>query len=343
MDHQFVFPSSGLLPAADKLTCPQCGRDAVQIFHCPDRKHDTCPFVRRWSGRKGSVWSLLAVVGFLGLWAAAMFRTSWMLWVVPTVGLLAWLATTDLQLYKPKSGIMLERTSVFGLAVRIRVLTKRQMVSLPFTPGSLPPYPLSVVALGGLSSRVGEEEYRATCVFRAALVELLARDLIALQPVTICIPGRNGTARSKNIDCYVIGKSSGLAAPKLGWLETAILQAVARGAMTQTGRDGWLDGPRVYEVVRAYFENDRSSPSRELLQGVENNAAALGLCRVEPARFLGIGRKVTWAGPQFEAMQADHKVLEDLEAEFMHTDPELWSGLFSEISKGIKSRIDSGD
>ena len=140
MDHQFAFPTSGLLPATEKLTCLQCGRDAYQIFHCPDRKRDACTFVRRWGGRKGSIWGVLFLVGFLGLWAAAMFQTPWMLWVVP-VGLLAWLTTIDLQLYKPNSGTMLERTSVFGMAVRIRVMTKQQMVFLPFKLGPLPRYP----------------------------------------------------------------------------------------------------------------------------------------------------------------------------------------------------------
>jgi hypothetical protein len=269
-----------------------------------------------------------------------MFQTPWMLWVVP-VGLLAWLTTIDLQLYKPNSGTMLERTSVFGMAVRIRVMTKQQMVFLPFKLGPLPRYPLSIVALAGLSSSPGEEEYRATCVFRAALVELLVRDVIVIQPVTICKLGRNGTARGKNTDCCVIERPSGSVALKLGRLETAILRTVADKAWTQTGRDGWLDGPRVYELVRAYFGSDRTNPSRELLRSVEHNAADLGLCRVETEGFFGIGRKVAWSGS--EEMQHDHRVLVDLEGQFMSTYPDLWSGLFSEISKGIKSRIDSSD
>ncbi len=321
------------------FTCPQCGRDVFTVFACPERKAGGCPFVKRWSGGQAHLsFNMITVLGFAGLMLAGVFQTAWLILVPAALGALLWLLVRNVQFYNPASGIMIERTQLAGLQTSVRVMKKDPALSVPLKPARPLHYPLSIATLGDRARTPEEDRSRAICVFRAALVDLLVKDLIEIEPVRSYEPGADRTERVQGIEHAIVDKSRGWPRSEVEGLEGDILRAIGNEGWKVSGREAWLDGPRLYELVRAYYGTDVPSPQVTLLNSVERNAAAFGLCEIQTAAFWGYRKDAVWGGPHIDELQADCRTADDLAQQFQSMCPDVWDGLYQQISKAMTSR-----
>ncbi len=321
------------------LHCSRCGRDLFTIFRCPERKQGMCPYVQRWSDSSAAgSFGVLFAAGFVAFVLSTVFHTLWILLAVLGVGLLLLFLAQDGQLYDQRAGIMIAYTAIAGLQVRLRVMKKGRTLTNSLKAAPPLHYPLSILVLGEEPRTASSDHNRAARVFGAAIIDLLVKDLIEIQPITHY---ERRAGRVESVEYAVIDKSGASARLEVGGLERRILRTIANGAWKQSGREAWLDGPRVYELVRAYYGKDIPNPQSSLLDSVEANAAALGLCEIGKTGLFGLTRKVTWGGPHIQEMRADCQAAADLEQQFASMYPDVWDGLISQISKAMTSRIES--
>ncbi len=335
---------------SDNLACPRCGRAVFAVFRCPDRKQGMCPYVQRWSGwaidmHPGCLFVLFFVAfGVAGVASAHQDRW-WLFLVILFAPLLAWLPARQVQLYDQRSRLLIQITTFAGIEVKRRVVKKCEPLLLPLKPVRPLHYPLSIVTLGDWPREPAEDNNRATCVFRAALVDLLLKGLIQIQPVEYYDRGEGQSAHVSKVKHAVVSKLGAWTYDRDGSLEADLQRIIANGNWKESGKDAWLDGPLVYELVRLYFDQNLADPHGILLDAVEKCAAALGLCTIgQTGGFWQSTRTGKWGGPCIEDLHADAQTADDLVEQFKRVDPETWDSLFTQISKGLKSRIevDSG-
>ncbi len=327
---------------SENLSCPHCGRSVFAVFRCPDRKQGMCPFMKRWSGAS---WHLalgcpFALV-FIAFFLAGIGHNEWIFVVVLTAGLLVWLLPRDIQFYDQRSGILVQITTLMGVELRRRVMKKCEPLFLPLKPVRALHYPLSVVTLGDRPRALAEDDHRAACVFRAALVDLLLKGLIQIQPVAHYDRGVGQSAHVTKNELSIVALPSALSHERVTGLEQDILRIIANRTWDNSGKDVWLGGPRVYDLARAYFSEDVPNPQGSVLDGVEQEAAALDLCQIEWKGFWQKSQKAIWGGACLDVLRTDGQTADDLVQQFKSFDTATWDGLFAQISEGLKSRIET--
>ncbi len=233
----------------------------------------------------------------MAFFSAGIGESEWIFLVVRSIGLLLWLVPQDIQLYNQQCGVMIETTTFAGLELHRRVMKKCEPLFLALKPVHRLRYPLSVVALGDLPRQTADEDCRAACVFRAALVDLLIKGLAWIQPIAYYARAEAQTTQVTKIEHTIVAVPNALSDGRATGLEKEILYAIASRSWDKVEKDGWLGGPRLHQLVRAYFGEDVPDPQGSVLDTVELEAARLGLCEItQPGGFWGSNRKVAWTG-----------------------------------------------
>ncbi len=280
---------------------------------------------------------------FLVVSAAASIAGGWGWLGAAFAAAFLMLLIRDVQFYDPRSRVLVQSTALAGLELGRRVIKKGNALDIPLKPVRPLQFPLSVAILGDAPRVSAEDDKRAVCVFRAALVGLLMKGLIEMHPVVYYGRRAGQTVYANKTEHRVVARPVAISGDRLGALEERILRALIDQARRLSDVDGWLDGPRVCELVWSSFESDVSDPYDSLLSLAEQNATALGLCRIETKGFWNPTRLVTWDGPCIQELRTDCSTASDLMQQFKSSDPATWDSLFKQISDGVKSRIETGD
>ncbi len=326
------------------LMCPRCGRSVFSIIRCADRKQGMCPYVRRWYGPSVSTFAgLLFLQVFVGIWLASLIQKAWVIAAVVGVGIFVWLLTWQVHLYNSSAGVMIQSTTLAGLEVKRRVMRRGNALDIRLKPVRPLRYPLSIATLGDGPRVRAQDDDRAPCVVRAALVGLLLQDLVEIRPIAYYGRGAGQSAHVTKTEHVIVARSGTLSGSRVRALETRILRTLTNGAGDQAGKAVWYQGLRVQDLVSAYFEKDVPDPQGSVLDEVERDAAGFDLCRLEWTGLWGKTQQAVWGGQCIDDLRADAETADDLAQQFKSVDPVTWDSLFKQISDGLKSRIETGD
>ncbi len=320
--------------------CSQCGREASAIFRCPERRHGGCPFVKRWTGRPSP--GFLAALAILGFVATALMQVWWPLLTGIIAALLWWLIFVRVQFYNAAAGTAVESTAFGGVETKCSVMVKGQVLPIAMEPLQPIEYPLSILTLAGPSREIQGEEDLAVWVLRAALVDLLTMGLVEVHPLRVSERLVLRAAPSYSTDFYfTVRDRDWIDEFELGSTEEQLLTSVADWRFMEVQLEKWREGPRIHELIRAFFVEDRAHPSRWVLENVEKNALAYRLCKALSSGHWRGRRKWTISGgpDTAEELEASCQAFQELSDRFAGTYPELWNVMHSGILSGIRSRV----
>ena len=324
------------------LSCEQCGRDAGAISGCPERPLGTCPFVQQWRRRRFvtlGVGGLIAVV-FAVLTGAVLLTSCGLPTVFIAIPFGFWAISLEVQLHNAKTGTRLQRTTLAGIELSCRWTSRGSLFAIHLEPGQPLAYPLSITALAALSTRLGAvSKSQAVAIVRAALIDLLLKECIEVYPFQSCLFRRWQRSPSVVTGYMIVAAQNTDQAQGAGVLESAIIRAVAAWPSKSRAKE-WTDGPPIYDLVRAVYESDKSSPTSWLVERVAQDAAARSLCQLQGMLFW---KKIEWDAAHASHLQREQQITQALSERLRQAYPEFSRALDEQISKAIASRQDSGD
>lgn len=366
----------------DEFRCERCGRLAPrEMLACPDRAGGGCPYAlsRTRAATSGclGVFFLLFGLAFAGgalLGLAAALRAgaagnsipglvglSAFIGVLAVVGFGVALAGAYVilgrrtTLYNSQSGATWLQYDMAGIPVATQHILALDTLTPPFDPSDFPDAPLSHAFLRPMSAfskgttAAGWEE-AAFELFQAALVSLWAREIVAARRVIgrRWVLGRPVQRKPGRELVFVPGPAAGWL-PVAGELERRIADAVERWPDNPAAVES-PPGPPVYELVRAVYEKDRTTPSLWLIQLVQKDAASAGVWRQVPhdeEKPAGLLAKLARLIPRYEpapehvdALQETQRQTRSALERLERAQPELVDGLKREFLRGMRSRTE---
>jgi hypothetical protein len=246
-------------------------------------------------------------------------------------------------LHNPATGAMWRRTSALGIETELVVTGGLAPLSFALDLPHPLDYPPSVTALYVYEPRelwwlVGAHPRNAYAyhVFRAAVIGLLARDVIGVRFAGSTRSRLGGRPRSARDAEYLIVPGENVTQDVDGVLEERIVDVV-RYWRAQPAAKQWPQGATIYELARAMYENDVSDPSGTLINLVQKDAAARGLGPVKyGSRFFAWKLEVPpeCAGkPRQEGL-----AVRSLYDQIARSHPGFIRALRTGVSRGIHSR-----
>lgn len=325
----------------DRAKCGQCERDVGAIFCCSERLLGHCPFVEKWSGKvfiKPTWWifvvaGVLAIGGFFGksVWAG------WATLALLVITSVLFEITRETRLYNAQTYVRLQRTTVASVEWNYRWSWDVALPRVRFEPTQLLTYPPSISSIASLSGfRVSKAQ--AVTIVRAAIIELLTKqyikaDIFRSYAVTRVQPWPTV------VDNYIVlteGHTEG--SENLGKLEKCILFVVPVFAVQSVSKDS-IESLRLYDVVRAVYEQDQLDPPAWLAELVARDAAKRDLgyfYQMWPTK------KIEWDPTHLPRLREEEKITQSLADQFAESYPEFSRVLDTQISKAISSRETSG-
>jgi hypothetical protein len=283
-----------------RFLCERCDRIVgEEILTCPDRPEGRCPYLvtdlmpleSRLKSAGGLLFTILLLLVFLHFADQSLLLLGSLFFCLMFIGTLWGTFGTSTLLYNPTSRLKWKRTAFLGITLQRTVIPACE--TLPTDPSfseSLlsPPgvkkfsdpesllFPPSVTKFSE-AALIKWTMSHAIAVFRAALIGLLTRQVIQIHEYPKYVAGWGEHFR-RDQSVYVLTASE---EPDLasidGELERQIV-LVLRSWVKRHGREvlEWPDGPPIYEVVRAVFKPDVSSPERWIFDLVARDAIAHG-------------------------------------------------------------------
>lgn len=320
------------MSAVTNFSCERCGQEAGNILGCSERDSGICPFVKQWKRRLSGP---LVIGIFLTFLLFFLFET-WkiQLWaLIPLATIIVWILSQEAQFYNAKLHTRLLHMSVAGVELGHKLTTRGRLLPIRLEPNPSIAYPLSITALATPSTQFRISTEQATAVFRAALIDLLAKECVEVYHFHSYVFRAWRRSPSGVEDYIIVAKENVKLAQGAGALEHSIMQAVA-GWSTQAGEKEWTDGPTIEELVRAVEESNHTYDSRWLAKLVAEDAVARGLGVIEGA-FLW--KKIDWDAAHFRQVRQEQKLTRSLSQRLAKADPEFSRTLDQKISTTIDS------
>lgn len=334
------------------FSCERCGREAGDIFSCPERARGNCTFVEQWKRRKittlevgGIIGSLLGVV-FLSMWVLQVFKRvlpffnlPLVLIVIPiglwAVYLALSLLALEVQLYNPHSGVRLQRTTLMGIELSRQWTATGSLLPIHLTPSQPLAYPFSITALP--PALPPSNSIHAAAVFRAALINLLVKKHIEIYPFQ-SYGFRKWWPSPFIVNDYIIVATQNRArAQDMGVLEDGILQALKDWPLNARAKE-WASGPPIYDLVRAVFESDKSSVTTWLFERVMRDATVRASGQLKGTWSFGFTKNVELDVAHAAAFQKEQQIVQALSEHLTQTYPEFSHALDAQILKAINAR-----
>lgn len=316
------------------FSCERCGQEAGKIVVCSERDSGICPFVKQWKRKMGVMPAIGIFFTFLLFFWFETWKIQWWAFIplATFMTFIIWILSEEAQFYNVKLHTRLLHISVAGVELGHKWTTRGRLLPIRLESPSIA-HPLSITASATPSTQLRISTEQATTVFRAALIDLLAKECVEVYHFHSYV-FRAWRRSPSGVDDYIIvAKENVKLAQGAGALEHSIMQAVA-GWSTQAGEKEWTDGPTIEELVRAVEESNRTYDSRWLAKLVAEDAVARGLGVIEGAFFW---KKIDWAAAHFRQVRQEQKLTRSLSQRLAKADPEFSRTLDQKISTTIDS------
>lgn len=314
------------------FSCERCGQEAGKILGCSERDSGICPFVKQWKRKRDE----LLVIGIALTFLLFFLLETWKIqfWAfIPFASIVIWSLSQEVQFYNAKLHARLLHLSVAGVELGHKWTTRGRLLPIHLEPYPSIAYPLSITALAPPSTQFRVSTEQATAVFRAALIDLLAKECVEIYHFHSYIFRAWRRSPSGVEDYIIVAKENVKLAQGAGALEHRIMRAIA-GWSAQAGKKEWTDGPPIEELVRAVYESNHTHDSRWLAKLVAEDAVARGLGVIEGAFFW---KKIDWAAAHFRQVRQEQKLTRALSQRLAKADPEFSRTLDQKISTTIHS------
>lgn len=324
----------------DRARCGQCERSVRAIFRCQERQSGHCPFVEKWTGNvftSPSRWVVVvACVLAIGFTFGKPMWTGWATLAFLVIMLVMLEIIQETQLYNTQSHVRLQRTTVAGIEWNYRWGWE---VGSPVRFESTPPlaYPPSVSSIASLSE-IRASKVPAVTIFRAALIELLAKQYIEAEFFRSYAVTRTEPSPTV-VDSYIVLVERHMEGFKnLGELEKRILLAVTNLSVQSVSKDS-TEGLRLYDVVRAVYKEDQPNPSVWVTELVASDAVERGLGQVNETWST---MRIVWTPAHLSRLRDEEKIAQSLSEQLYEMHTEFSRALDIQISSAILSRIAEG-
>ena len=319
--------------------CERCGCEASKIFGCQERSTGLCPFIEQWKRRKNVGLKIGGCLTYILI--SVLFSSGYRWWAFTPLVLfgLWWALTQEVQLYNERTQTRLQRTTFAGIELNYKWTPKGKLLPIYFNRGKTAVYPLSISALPVESTRYEASIELAVAVFRAALIGLLADNYIEVHQFETSIFGRWRKSPLLVNDYIIIGIKDIPPPGDIGALERQIMQTMG-GWRIKSGSKDWQNGLPIYDLVHNLYYRDQSDPEGWLIERATDDAEGRGLAQFGK----GFHRKeINWDAACIAQLGQEHRATQLLSQQLAEAFPKFSLALNEQISKGIKSRQDSGE
>jgi hypothetical protein len=325
------------------FACERCGRTiGEEILTCPDRPQGACPYLvkdlrpiitRAFSAFITVFSTLVLLLSWYSEYPFMRFFGRAICALLIFAGLWGTLQTRTL-LYNPASKLKWKRTAILGITLQRTLIPggKPLQFDLPLSQPLL--FPPSFIKL----SEAGRGKWtlgNATNVFRGTLIGLLARRVLQVQECPKYVAGWREEFRGDQ-NVYMLTAGQEFESVSIdGELEKQIILVVSAW-MKKNGVEEleWPEGPPIYQLVRAVFKSDVSSPERWVLDLVARDAVLHGWRRIPG----GPQKREQLSAAQNEQLESEITTFNRLAYQLGRQQPGFSAALDHEIERAIRSR-----
>lgn len=323
--------------------CERCGRAVGQeILTCPDRPQGHCPYLKKNLVPLGSrlVYVGFLLVGLVGILSSLWTKEQHILealfdLVFVGMGFFGTFHTSTL-LYNPISKLIWKRKALLGITLERTLIANCRPFRLDFSFSQSLLFPPSVTKLSEIAT---DQKWTwtgaANHLLMTTLVSSLARGLIQIHQYEKYVARGWGELKRSQV-LYLFTAAEGADSASIeGALERKIMWILSSWT-TRKGEEAmvWPDGPPVYELIRAVYDKDVSSPEHWVFDLVAQGAVARGWGRLE-----GWPRKrYKPSAAHEERLRSERAIINELCSRFAQQQPDLSQTLAVQINEAVGSR-----
>jgi hypothetical protein len=241
-------------------------------------------------------------------------------------------------LYNAKSHTKLQRTTFAGKRSLTWTQTKGTRLPIHFhferSPPAADPASITILAAVSVSGRLNVAVKQAAALFRAALIDLLAKEYVQVYLSQSYVFRKGQSSPSVVGDYIIVATQSGEIPRGTGRLESKILLAIDRWRAQPKSKE-WMDGPPIYNLVCSVDESGKTcAPASWLAELVADDACSRGLGAIKRG-FLS--KRIEWDAARTGRFGQEQQSAQALSQRLFQMHPNFSRVLDQQIVQAIES------